>query len=303
MNMQIPWYQALQQCKHSGEAFVLVTVLSAGGSTPRDQDAKMIITPAQQFDTIGGGRLEFEAINMARKALSKGDTGYRIEKFALGSQLGQCCGGRVSVLFETFAATQFQIAVFGAGHVAHALMPILSGLPCQVHWIDQRADLFPLERAANVHALPAQDPAAWVTNLPAGADLVIMTHNHDLDFAITVAALQRADLRSIGLIGSQTKARRFRHRLSQLGFSNAELDRVICPIGLSDVPGKLPMEVAVSIAGQLIAREHQNRPKAAWRGMGKKDLKELLQPDATAMHNDEQSIDEQSAMSTPEQSR
>ncbi|MFY0663129.1 MAG: xanthine dehydrogenase accessory protein XdhC [Natronospirillum sp.] len=287
MNKQLPWFEALQLCKHRGDAFVMATVLSAGGSTPRDQDAKMVITQDQQFDTIGGGRLEFEVINLARNALNKGEAGYRIEKFALGSQLGQCCGGSVSVLLESFTATQFQVAVFGAGHVAHALIPILGGLPCQVHWIDQRAELFPEQRPPNVKLLPAQDPAAWVAKLPAGTDLVIMTHNHDLDFAITAAALQRPELRSIGLIGSRTKARRFQHRLSQLGFSVADLERVICPIGLSDVPGKLPMEVAVSIAGQLIAREHQDHPKPAWRGMGKKDIKELLHSGPETVHNDE----------------
>lgn len=297
MNRQLAWYDALQQCKQQGNAFVLATVLSAGGSTPRDQDAKMVITVDQQFDTIGGGRLEFEVIALARRALQAGDTGYRIESFALGSHLGQCCGGSVSVLLESFAATPFQVAVFGAGHVAHALIPILAGLPCQVHWIDQRAQLFPTSRPSNVKVLPAQDPAAWVARLPAGADVVIMTHNHDLDFAITVAALNRADLRSIGLIGSRTKARRFQHRLLQLGFAPDALARVDCPIGLSAVPGKLPMEVAVSIAGQLIAREHENRPKTAWRGLGKKDLKELLHSSPEAVHNDEQS-----AMSTTDRS-
>lgn len=283
----IPWHQALHDCKVRGEAFVLATVLSAGGSTPRDVDAKMVITANAQFDTLGGGTLEWEIMRMAREGIARGETGYRIEKFALGSQLGQCCGGAVSVLLECFPATAFQIGLFGAGHVAHALIPILGGLPCQVHWVDVRADLFPVERPSNVKALPAQDPISWVARLPAGVDVVIMTHNHELDFQLMVAALQRTDVRSIGVIGSATKARRFKHRLTELGMGDEHWARVNCPIGLPNVPGKLPMEVAVSIAGELIAREHTERPTTPWRGLAKSALKELLHSTGETVHNED----------------
>lgn len=266
------WYQALAECKNRGEALVLATLLNRAGSTPRDTDAKMVITTDEQYDTLGGGRLEFEIINLARQLLQKGETGHHIRRFALGTHLGQCCGGSVTVLLESFAATRFQVAVFGAGHVARALIPILGGLPCQVHWIDSRAELFPQQHPNNVRCLPAVDPAGWVARLPAGADLLILTHDHSLDFDICVAALQRQDLRLIGLIGSRTKANRFRHRLEKLGLDHS---RLTSPVGLAEVPGKLPMEVAVSMAAQLIALEHDRQPTAQQQTLTASELREL----------------------------
>lgn len=251
------WYQALNEYRQRGEALVIATLLTRAGSTPRDTDAKMIITAQEQHDTLGGGRLEYEVVVSARQLIHEGRTGHQLKRYALGSQLGQCCGGHVSVLLESFPATAFQVAVFGAGHVGQALIPILGGLDCQVHWIDSRADLFPSARPSNVRCLPAADPAAWVARLPAGAALLVLTHDHGLDFAICSAALQRDDLRFIGLIGSETKAKRFRHRLTKLDLDH---QRLTCPVGLAEVPGKLPMEVAVSMAGQLIALQHQQPP-------------------------------------------
>lgn len=267
------WYQALAECKGRGEALVLATLLTSAGSTPRDTDAKMVITASEQYDTLGGGRLEFEIINTARQMLLQGETGHRIERYALGTHLGQCCGGNVSVLLEGFTATRFQVAVFGAGHVAQALIPILGGLPCQVHWIDNRPDLFPEHCPANIRRLPAVDPAGWVARLPAGADLLILTHDHSLDFDITAAALQRNDFRLIGLIGSRTKANRFRHRLEKLGLDPS---RLTCPVGLAEVPGKLPMEVAVSMAAQLIALEHGQGSTGIQQRLKAADLRELV---------------------------
>lgn len=102
------WFDALAYCKANGDAFVLATILSAAGSTPRDQDAKMVITAQAQFDTVGGGHLEYQVIKLAREALVQNAWGFRIERFALGSQLGQCCGGAVGLLLECFPASELQ---------------------------------------------------------------------------------------------------------------------------------------------------------------------------------------------------
>ncbi|MFY0664486.1 MAG: hypothetical protein JXQ97_07670 [Natronospirillum sp.] len=100
------WFDALAQCKANGDPFVLATILSAAGSTPRDQDAKMVITAQAQYDTVGGGHLEYKVIQRARTALTASAWGFRIERYALGSQLGQCCGGAVSLLLECFPASE-----------------------------------------------------------------------------------------------------------------------------------------------------------------------------------------------------
>ncbi|MFC3678547.1 xanthine dehydrogenase accessory protein XdhC [Bacterioplanoides pacificum] len=272
------WFDAVQKCQHNGEAYALITVLGCSGSTPRDQSSKMVVTGEKTYDTIGGGQLEFVVTNKARELLAHNNDAQQIDHFPLGASLGQCCGGSATVLIETFAACDFQLAVFGAGHVAQALMSIVAGLPCKVTWVDSRAELFPASLPDNVRAVVSDDPGYELEQLPAAADVLILTHNHQLDYELTETALRHPCLNSIGLIGSDTKAQRFERRLAARGFSAEDIERLNCPVGLSVVPGKLPMEVAVSIAAQLIAaRQHPGPDESGkQRGISWKTIKQQL---------------------------
>ena len=79
----------------------LVTLVEAQGSTPREPGARMIVRPDGGFvGTIGGGSLEWRALQEAQAALAKGTPGFALRSFALGPALGQCCGGRVLVGVE-----------------------------------------------------------------------------------------------------------------------------------------------------------------------------------------------------------
>lgn len=81
------------------EEAVLVTVASVAGSAPREPGAKMLITRNAQYDTIGGGHMELRAVEIAHDMLA-GSGRIRLERFALGPSLGQCCGGVVHLAFE-----------------------------------------------------------------------------------------------------------------------------------------------------------------------------------------------------------
>jgi xanthine dehydrogenase accessory factor len=83
------------------EPCVLVTVASAEGSTPREAGAKMIVTAAAQHGTIGGGNLEWKALELARAQLaSAAPAGPTFHRFPLGPSLGQCCGGVAGLVME-----------------------------------------------------------------------------------------------------------------------------------------------------------------------------------------------------------
>lgn len=96
------WLHALNNLTASEESGVLVTVASVEGSAPREPGAKMLVTRYAQHDTIGGGHMEMRACELAREILA-GDEQYRLERFALGPSLGQCCGGVVHLAFERIA--------------------------------------------------------------------------------------------------------------------------------------------------------------------------------------------------------
>jgi xanthine dehydrogenase accessory factor len=261
------WYQALHECEQQGRAYVLVTLLLSAGSTPRNAGTKMVICDDSQYDTVGGGHLEYDVVNKAREYLAKGQCVQKTESYPLSSKLGQCCGGAVKVLFEVMVAHQQKLAILGAGHVAQALVPILAQLPIQIEWIDSRESFFAVDSDTqnptsaamsiaqaypNVNSIINDDPCEEVTLLSPKSWVVILTHNHQLDYELVETALNHKQLDFIGMIGSQTKAKRFINKLVHRGFNEFDINKLSTPIGDTSIPGKRPIEVAVSISAQLI---------------------------------------------------
>ena len=239
---------------------VLVQVEQTQGSVPREAGTWMAVFADALVGTIGGGHLEYDAIARARALLEKGDAPQATEpplRVALGPSLGQCCGGVVQLCFERVSAADAQalaqqlgrrqltpVALFGGGHVGHALAQVLAPLPFALSWIDSRDGVFPASvppRVACEHSEPVQ---AAVPGLAPRSRVLIMSFSHAEDLDVVAACLQRLrerdDLPYVGLIGSKTKWATFRHRLEQRGFRPEELARVTSPIGIPDIVGKEP---------------------------------------------------------------
>jgi xanthine dehydrogenase accessory factor len=247
---QLDWLAALGAAREAGEACVLVTVAASRGSAPREAGAKMLVRRDGGFaGTIGGGRLEHRALARAGELIAAGANEPALERIALGPALGQCCGGEVTLLFEPFAGTALRVALFGAGHVGRAVVEVLAGLPVRIDWIDSRDGMFPAALPPGTRAIAADPPADEVADLAAGSAVVAMTHGHDLDFAIVAAAIARGDFPYVGVIGSETKAARFRARLGQRGLDPA---RLRCPIGVPGLRTKHPRAVAIALAAELL---------------------------------------------------
>lgn len=271
------WFDCLPELHRKGDGYVVVTVIGAIGSTPRDSGTKMVVDSEHTYDTIGGGHLEFKAIAKAREMLAGNVSTQQLEHFPLAAKLGQCCGGQATLLFEFFAPQGAVLALFGAGHVGKALVSILGDLPLRVKWIDNREQEFPAYLPSNVQQVLTEDPVAEVNTLPSNSFYLIMTHNHGLDFDIVSEVIKRGDSHYLGVIGSDNKAKRFRQRLAHRDFSEQQIAHMRSPVGLPEVPGKLPMEVAVSIAGELIAEYHHITPNApSKQGLQWPELQALL---------------------------
>ena len=282
----------------------LVSILATEGSAPRGAGTRMLVTPAGQRGTIGGGALEHHAIAQARAILTEPPGAWRVQDYPLGPLLGQCCGGRVRLLVEhldpgarawTGAAVEGATLVtslgaavtrhvdpsalpvapsargprpadgarlverlgqrhrplylFGAGHVGQAIARKVPGLPVRLAWFDSRPEL------DGVDGLTIVAPAALVDcvgEAPADAALLILTHDHALDYALTRAALHPART-FVGLIGSATKRARFLARLAGDGVDEAARARLTCPIGIAGVTGKEPDVIAIAALAQVLA--------------------------------------------------
>ena len=248
---------------------VLVTVASVEGSGPREVGAWMAVFSQTLVNTIGGGHLEFQAIAEARSLIGSGrQDGALVNRYALGPALGQCCGGVVHLKFERITQTDMPIlrqrlpnqakpvALFGGGHVGHALVNVLSSLPFQVQWIDSRDEIFPAQLPVNVVCDHSDPVHAAVEALPSGASVLIMSFSHAEDLDVVAACLKRqrlqGDLKFVGLIGSKTKWATFQHRLEAKGFSAQELAFITSPIGVDGITGKEPEVIAIAVAAQLL---------------------------------------------------
>ncbi len=258
------WFENLARLTEQKVPLVLVTLLSVRGHAPREAGAKMLVTAEAAYGSIGGGNLEATAITLARKLLgSSGPTPQihtlRLTENAPAEHGVQCCGGEVQVLLEVVTPARPTVAIFGVGHVGLALAKVLSILPVELWLVDSRAEMLTDERLrplqqeqARLRVFHAPILDGIVNDLPAGAHLIIMTHDHAEDLFVLEAALRRSDLGFIGLIGSAVKWRNFQHKLLQQGLSQAALARVTCPVGLPLTRSKAPEAIAIATAGQLL---------------------------------------------------
>ena len=249
-----------------GRAAMVVQVLSARGSVPREAGTRMLVAADAVAGTIGGGHLELQAIARAQALLAAGERTPQDQAIALGPSLGQCCGGSLVLRTGPLDATTlaawpeapplFALQLYGAGHVGRAIARLLHALPCAVQWVDQRLSEFPpdtdpphIQRLCVEAGEPVQ---AEVASAAPGSFYLVLTHSHDLDLAITQAILQRGDFGYLGLIGSATKRARFEARLRQRGIDDTTLARLTCPIGVAGIPGKQPEQIAVAVVAQLL---------------------------------------------------
>ena len=286
----------------------MIGVLATEGSAPRGPGTRMLVTADDTAGTIGGGNLEFQAIEQARAILSQPPGAWRVQDFPLGPLLGQCCGGRVRLLVEhvdprhlgwladaaegrtlvsrlaeghvermvseVFDAgsigargerpglgTQFAerigeyrrpLYLFGAGHVGQAIVRHAERLPLRLAWFDTRPLFGGLD---GVTLVPDRGIEQCLAEAPEDAAVVILTHDHGLDYRLTQAALERAPLAFVGLIGSATKRARFLSRLAKDAVPAEAIDRLHCPIGLAGITGKEPDVIAIAVLAQLLQLE------------------------------------------------
>jgi xanthine dehydrogenase accessory factor len=317
------WLSGLIQTLEREPLAVRIVLAEVRGSAPRECGASMLVSPAGVVGTIGGGRLEWDAIASARELLASGGVAARVRRFVLGADLGQCCGGVVTLWIERYDRSSLgelreaeraaghgravfvsaitaggthhrllldpdadrtarlpahepslprlirdtdaeftlverlddempQVWLYGAGHVGQALARILVELPVRLTWTDSRAESLPRTGVERMHIRHCTEPEATLDEAPVGAYFVVMTHSHALDYALCRTLLERNDFAWLGLIGSMSKAARFRSRLAREGVAADAIARLVCPIGVQGIASKWPSAIAVAIAAQLL---------------------------------------------------
>lgn len=252
-------------------AAILVRVAGVKGSTPRDADAFMLVGPDDTLGTVGGGQLEFIAVDTARQMLRQKHVSRRMD-VPLGPEIGQCCGGRVELAFtvmtdaivaalacelERLEADYRQVYIFGGGHVGQALARALAPLPLKTIVADtRRAALQGLPETVETRLVAM--PEALVRAAPVRGAYVVLTHDHALDFLIMREVLLRGDAAYAGMIGSRSKRAQFRRWFVGEGGTAGQLQALICPIGAQAPGDKTPEIIAALVTAEIIAKIGQH---------------------------------------------
>ncbi|MBZ4688768.1 MAG: molybdenum cofactor sulfurylase [Cereibacter sp.] len=165
-------------------------------------------------------------------------------------------------MVEPVARVDRQIWIWGAGHVGRALVAVLAPLPgLALTWVDAGAERFPDAVPEGVTALWAAAPEALAGHAPRGAEHLVLTYSHALDLELCHRLLGHG-FAALGLIGSETKAARFRSRLRALGHGDAQISRILCPIGDKSL-GKHPQAIALGVAVALLGQRRQTETEIA----------------------------------------
>lgn len=260
-----------------------VTLLTVQGSTPRDVGTMMLVAEGAIWGTIGGGQLEYQALEHARSMLENGRKTDQMT-IPLGPEIGQCCGGKVTIGFALMEAARRDsvlvhdqrqraewpcLYIMGAGHVGRAIADLSQHLPVRAILIDSRADQLALS-TAKVEQRQGAMPEADIQSAPMGSAFVVTTHDHGLDFMLTVEALMRGDAAYVGMIGSATKRAKFSHWCRDMGYEYA-LEPLICPIGADSAGDKRPSVIAAFVVAEIL-RAMAAKPLIKHQDMSRKQV-------------------------------
>jgi len=245
----------MQELLEEGTSFVCVTLVDIKGSTPRAQGGRMLVTASGLHSgTIGGGLVEAKTLEFSQDFLQQNELSGQTKfvQWNLNRDIGMSCGGSVKLYFERFNTNPWEIMIFGAGHVAQALIPLLLTLDCQLTCCDTRREwLDKLPESRKLNKLCVENLDDNLEQTTEKAFVLIMTHGHRSDFYVVQKFLEQRNQPFLGVIGSRSKAATLKKELKKEGLKQKQIEKLFCPLGFS-LGGNHPQEIAVSITAQLL---------------------------------------------------
>jgi xanthine dehydrogenase accessory factor len=256
--------ERLLKARNAHQPAVLVTVIETDGSTPRKPGAKMLVTPAEQFGSIGGSAVENAVVQRARELLASGGEA-EMRRYNLEQDLGMGCGGRMSLFLEP-ALSAPRLVIFGAGHVGRSISTLAVRTGFSVTVCDSREAWLTAARFPRVRRILAEKPesALKTLNIDARTFTICVTHAHAIDFDIVKRLLKwPVTPRYIGMIGSRRKRDELARHLDAEGFDSATAGHIRIPLGLN-IGAVTPEEIAVSVIAELVAVHRDVPLNASW---------------------------------------
>lgn len=240
----------LAQFEKQRRRAALCTIVSTQGDTPRRAGSKMVVFDLDPpIGTVGGGNVEFETIEAARKIIeSRRPT---LLTFHLKTDLGMVCGGEVTVYIEPLV-TPYPLYIFGAGHVGKAIAKDAARFGFEPILIDMRGEMFVSVDTSCIKCWHKEYmQALQEVTFSTDSFFVITTPRHQYDEQI-LAVIAAQSSAYIGMMASKAKVALARESLLSKGILTLEqLDRIDMPIGIP-FACETPEEIAISVVARLI---------------------------------------------------
>ena len=236
MTRTVSFIEALSSLAAGELPFVSVTMVEATGSTPQDAGAKMLVNSSGLVHgTVGGGKVEFRAIEFARELMADLNRTRILVDWNLQRDIGMTCGGLVKLYFEVYNRDRWHVVVFGAGHVAQALVRVLGTLDCHVTCIDTRRDWVDrIDEHPRLTKMCVEDLSVEAAKLSNEDYVICMTMGHSTDRPV-LRSLFKNSIRPLylGVIGSKSKRGVLERELREDGIDSETAAsfcvRLVCP--------------------------------------------------------------------------
>lgn len=248
------FHQKVTELLKEKKSFVMVTLVKVRGSAPQNVGAKMIVSEEGiVFGTVGGGKIEKRCLEVAASLRQETNPSAQTFTWNLQKDIGMTCGGEVSLFFEpVMPEKKWTVAVFGAGHVAQALVRLLLQLDCQVYCIDPRPEWLGKLPPGELHPqLTTLNHWDVFSSLPPHTFIVLMTMGHATDLPLLQEALTHHQFPYVGMMGSLVKRKKVEHELRAMGVTEEKIESFLCPIG-EKIGNHSPVEIAISVVAQLL---------------------------------------------------
>lgn len=268
-------YKHIRQALIHNEELVVARIIDTKGSVPRKAGATMMMSSKGEFyGTVGGGIAEKHACDTCMEVLRSKTGCVKTYSSSAGDHRADdmLCGGSVTIEFiyvaednETFRKEleravdedrrqRVRVWIAGAGHVAQALVPVLSSIGFDCRVFDDRPELLTEEvfpEASERYLIDYKKVSGFVEENVGERDFVcIMTKGHKDDYESLKPAL-RSPAYYVGLMGSRSKVKSLYTALRGDGFTEAQIEKCHSPIGIK-ISAETPLEVAISVASELI---------------------------------------------------
>ncbi|NOX90386.1 MAG: xanthine dehydrogenase [Calditrichaeota bacterium] len=248
-------YERLSEALKNNQSGVLLTVIEAKGSTPgRLGDKMIVLSDGEQYGTIGGGKLEYEAVGEAKKFMDRRKPWRK--SYLLSEDVGMLCGGSMEILFEPFGQRD-KLIIFGAGHVGAALAKLGSQANFTTIVVDNRPEYANADLLPEAHQIFAceYEKALAELSFDANTYVVSVTHGHKYDEIVLEYCIKQP-LNYLGVIGSRAKTRKILKKLKDSGIPKDQFSKVFMPVGLN-IGAQTPFEIAISIMAEIIAVKYR----------------------------------------------